>query len=149
MVARSFSRPFSSAADQEAFRKDIALLSPVHPFSAYELTSLLHRRLHHPNLLTPFDGYVAADASAFVLSEFMVGGNARDMLRRSFSQGEPLTIPQLVGTISDICRGLSYLHSRGLAHWDLHPANVLFGEEGRVRLSDFGFSHVRSAYDVT
>ncbi|HEY2217977.1 MAG TPA: serine/threonine-protein kinase, partial [Gaiellaceae bacterium] len=36
--------------------------------------------------------------------------------------------------------GLAHLHSRGLVHRDLKPANVLFDEEERPKLGDFGLA---------
>jgi serine/threonine-protein kinase len=39
-----------------------------------------------------------------------------------------------------IAAGLAQLHDRGLVHRDLKPANVLFDEEGRPKLGDFGLA---------
>ena len=33
-----------------------------------------------------------------------------------------------------ICQGLGYLHSRGIVHRDLRPANVMFDQAGKVTL---------------
>ena len=46
----------------------------------------------------------------------------------------------------DICKGLSYLHGKKLAHRDLKPQNILlFGKDGQkltAKISDFGTSRV-------
>ncbi|MEP6654907.1 MAG: serine/threonine-protein kinase [Myxococcales bacterium] len=39
-----------------------------------------------------------------------------------------------------LCPALSYLHTRGVVHGDLKPANVLLGTDGRVTLLDFGLA---------
>src|SRR2546423_3908315 len=39
-----------------------------------------------------------------------------------------------------IAAGLSQLHDHGLVHRDLKPANVLFDEEGRPKVADFGLA---------
>ncbi|RPE36352.1 serine/threonine-protein kinase [Kitasatospora cineracea] len=42
--------------------------------------------------------------------------------------------------VAGICEGLAHLHRSGWAHGDLKPENVLIGEDGEVRLSDFGLA---------
>lgn len=43
--------------------------------------------------------------------------------------------------LDDILNGLSYAHVRGVVHWDIKPANILFDED-RVYLSDFGLVRI-------
>ena len=38
--------------------------------------------------------------------------------------------------------GMHYLHSKGVYHRDVKPANVLIGVDGAVRMADFGLSKV-------
>ncbi|KAG6917622.1 hypothetical protein DXG01_001854 [Tephrocybe rancida] len=45
-------------------------------------------------------------------------------------------------TLHNIAAGVSYLHSRGMVHGDLKPANVLVDRSGRAYLTDFGLSSV-------
>lgn len=39
-----------------------------------------------------------------------------------------------------IVRGLRYLHNKKIIHCDLATRNCLIGEDGLVRISDFGLS---------
>ena len=42
--------------------------------------------------------------------------------------------------LRQVCQGVAYIHSRGLAHLDLKPVNVLVKSERALKLIDFGFS---------
>lgn len=35
---------------------------------------------------------------------------------------------------------VNYLHSKGIAHRDLKPENVCYGDDGRIKIIDFGLS---------
>ena len=37
-------------------------------------------------------------------------------------------------------RGLDYAHRKGLVHRDIKPANLLFDDEGRLSIADFGLA---------
>ena len=41
-----------------------------------------------------------------------------------------------------IGNGLSYIHSRNIAHFDMKPHNILLGENGMPKIADFGLSKV-------
>lgn len=42
--------------------------------------------------------------------------------------------------MGDLLKGLAYLHSLGIVHRDLKPGNLLLTKEGRIKISDMGFS---------
>lgn len=44
--------------------------------------------------------------------------------------------------IAEMTRGLEFLHTHGIIHRDLKPDNVLIGDNGHVKLSDFGLSRI-------
>ena len=91
--------------------------------------------LNHPNVMAVYDWGEEADGP-FIVTEFLGGGSLRAMLDR----GHRLTPSQalLVGLMA--ARGLDYAHRRGLVHRDVKPANLLFDDEGRLRIADFGLA---------
>jgi beta-lactam-binding protein with PASTA domain len=89
--------------------------------------------LNHPHVLRVFDWGEDADGPYLVL-EYLGGGSLRDML----DQNVRLSHAQAARLGMEAAQGLAYAHARGLVHRDVKPANLLFDEEGRVRIADFG-----------
>lgn len=42
--------------------------------------------------------------------------------------------------MSDIASAIKYIHSFHVIHRDLKPENVLIGEDGRLKVADFGWA---------
>ena len=91
--------------------------------------------LRHPNIMTVFDWGEEEDGPFLVL-EYLGGGSLRDLLDR----GHRLSVSQAVLVGLEAARGLDYAHRRGLVHRDVKPANLLFDDEGRLAIADFGIA---------
>jgi serine/threonine-protein kinase len=91
--------------------------------------------LSHPNVLTVFDWGIDQGVP-FIVSEYLGGGSLRSMLDR----GRRLSPSQVLLVGLDACKGLDYAHKRGLVHRDIKPGNLLFGEDRRLRIADFGLA---------
>ena len=89
--------------------------------------------LNHPHVLRVFDWGEDTDGPYLVL-EYLGGGSLRDLLDRDVR----LTHSQAAQLGAEVAQGLAYAHVRGLVHRDIKPANLLFDEESRVRVADFG-----------
>ena len=50
----------------------------------------------------------------------------------------PLSFQQRLDILLGIARGLDYLHSNGIVHRDVKPANVLLDESLQPKIADFG-----------
>ncbi len=90
--------------------------------------------LNHPNIMAVFDW--GHDAVPFVVTEYLGGGSLRTML----DQGHQLSPAQALLVGLSAARGLDYAHRRGFVHRDIKPANLLFDEEARLRIADFGLA---------
>jgi beta-lactam-binding protein with PASTA domain/tRNA A-37 threonylcarbamoyl transferase component Bud32 len=89
--------------------------------------------LNHPNIMRVFDWGESEDGPYLVL-EYLGGGSLRDLL----DHGQLLSQSQALLVGLETARGLDYAHRRGLVHRDIKPANLLFDEEGRACIADFG-----------
>jgi class 3 adenylate cyclase len=93
------------------------------------------RAVSHPNVVRVFDFHTLQGLPAMTM-EHLPRGTLRELLSRRPlpSLGERLRI------LADVADGLNAVHAAGIIHRDIKPANVLFGDDGRPRLSDFGIA---------
>ncbi|HLX87565.1 MAG TPA: protein kinase [Acidimicrobiales bacterium] len=91
--------------------------------------------LGHPNILAVYD-WGEDGRGPFLVLEFVGGGSLRDLL----DSGQRLSLPQALAVGAEAADGLAFAHARGFVHRDVKPANLLFGEEGRLRIADFGLA---------
>ncbi len=100
--------------------------------------------LNHPHVLRVFDWGEGEDGPYLVI-EYLEGGSLFDMLAR----GRRLSPAQAARIGAQAADGLAYAHARGIVHRDVKPANILFDEDGRVRVADFGVARALSNASTT
>ena len=91
-------------------------------------------RLTHPNIVTIYE-VGTYRSQLYVAMEFVKGQSVKDWLKsRRRTWHEVLTVFRQAGA------GLRAAHVAGLVHRDFKPDNIMIGDDGRVRVLDFGLA---------
>ena len=85
------------------------------------------------------------NGTSYYVMRYLSGGSLADRIKDC-----PLPEQKALVIIREISDALESIHSHGLLHLDIKPANILFDERGRAVLIDFGVSkYVDSENDTT
>ncbi|RSS04047.1 Stk1 family PASTA domain-containing Ser/Thr kinase [Streptomyces sp. WAC00469] len=99
-------------------------------------------RLDHPNVVGVFDQ--GTDGSyVYLAMEYVSGCTLRDVLRERGA----LPVRAALDILEPVLAALGAAHRAGFVHRDMKPENVLIGDDGRVKVADFGL--VRAVDAVT
>jgi serine/threonine protein kinase/tetratricopeptide (TPR) repeat protein len=130
-----------AAFDRELDRKvALKFLSPASGEEPARARSRLQReaqalaKLSHPNVVTVYEVGVL-DGEVFVAMELVDGVTLREWLARA-----PRSTKEIVAILLQAGEGLAAAHRAGFIHRDFKPENVLVGNDGRVRVTDFGLA---------
>lgn len=111
------------------------------------------KKLLHPNVLRLFE--VLDDPKVnkmYLILEYMKKGDMINVLKSrsgdksgSESDFQPLSDLELWNIFRQVAAGIRYLHYQNVVHGDIKPQNLLIGDEGVVKIADFGISKMLHA----
>lgn len=90
--------------------------------------------LNHPNILALYDIGVHRDTHYLVV-ELLKGATLRTLIG-----GDPIPTSKVVDYSLQIARGMAAAHDKGIVHRDLKPANIFVGNDGQIKILDFGLA---------
>jgi Tol biopolymer transport system component len=97
--------------------------------------------LNHPNIITIHDFGEDGERS-WIVMEYVAGRTLAEVIGK---QGLP--VAELLRYAIPIAESLSCAHAAGIVHRDLKPGNVMVGEDGRVKVLDFGLAKLTERGD--
>jgi len=101
------------------------------------------RDLNHPNIVKMLDMF-EHDKKHYLVMEYISGGDLSDLIKQGV-----IPVEKCVDMAIDLADALTRAHRLDIIHRDLKPANVLIGDDGILRLTDFGVARVGSKDRVT
>jgi eukaryotic-like serine/threonine-protein kinase len=92
-------------------------------------------RLSHPHVVTVHDVGVH-EGRVFLAMELVQGRTLREWLDEG-----PHPWREVIAMLSAAGLGLEAAHECGLVHRDFKPENILLGDDGSIKVNDFGLAH--------
>ncbi len=105
--------------------------------SRFRREALSAARLVHPNIVQVFDfGFDDDSGRYFIVMEAVRGQSGAQLLHdRGY-----LAVAEAVSIVGQAARGLDHAHRNGVIHRDVKPGNILLGDDGSVKIADFGIA---------
>ena len=97
-------------------------------------------QLSHPNIVSVYDVSRGGDTE-YIVMELIDGITLKQYMEK---RGR-LNWRESLHFITQIMRGLSHAHSRGIVHRDIKPQNVMVLRDGSVKVADFGIACLENA----
>ncbi len=128
-------------AEHEVLGRIVAIKVPrdLEALSALRLEGVIQATLDHPAIVRTLEISISHDPP-YVVLEHVDGMSLAELIKKE----GPLHWKRASRILLEAARALKHAHERGVVHGDVKPGNVLVepGEEGKVRLTDFGLGRV-------
>ncbi|KAL4431227.1 hypothetical protein ABPG75_006483 [Micractinium tetrahymenae] len=108
--------------------------------AAWQEVSLMHTCTHRR--IVPLFGVALNENLLLVVMRFMQGGSLASALQREVGRQALRWAAGGRQVALDVAEALAFLHSRGVLHGDLKPANVLLSQDHRGFIADLGMARV-------
>lgn len=109
-----------------------------------EREARLAARLSHPHVVAVYD-LVDEEEQQYLVMEYVEGTNLSGLLR---ARG-PLLPDAAAALLGQAADALAAAHEAGIVHRDVKPSNMLVGEDGQLKLSDFGIARADADASLT
>ena len=135
-------------AVDELLERDVALkildASDEDPQKRFRFEAVALARLSHPGIASAHELFQHEDRWVLVM-EFVRGRTLEQVL----DQAGPMSPQQAADICMQALLALGHAHARGVVHRDLKPSNMMIGEQGDVKVTDFGIARLEGGVHLT
>ncbi len=97
-------------------------------------------RLEHPNIV-PIHDFGTTKGITYVVMRLLTGGSLARRIEQRIEENRPLTsLGEASDLLKQVASGIDYAHSYGVIHRDIKPANIMFDNQGKPYVVDFGIA---------
>lgn len=93
-------------------------------------------QFNHPHVVA-FYHHFNDENCLYLVMEFCPAGSLHDRLREAGHFPEE----QVFAWGLELCETLAFVHGKEIVHHDIKPLNILFAEDGTIKLGDFGVAN--------
>lgn len=135
-------------AEDQVLHRDVAIkvlrIDPERNLSSEKIQEIQRRfqreaqaaaRLNHPNIVSVYQ-VGSSGNQPYMVMEYLKGRSLVDVM------DEETPVTDVLKAMIQVCGALHYAHSQGVIHRDVKPDNIVLGEDGRVKITDFGIARL-------
>ncbi|MGQ9653513.1 MAG: serine/threonine-protein kinase [Thermodesulfobacteriota bacterium] len=135
-------------AEDQVLHRDVAIkvlrIDPERKLSSEKIQEIQRRfqreaqaaaRLNHPNIVSVYQ-VGSSGSQPYMVMEYLKGRSLVEVM------DEETPVTDVLKAMIQVCGALHYAHSQGVIHRDVKPDNIVLGEDGRVKITDFGIARV-------
>jgi serine/threonine protein kinase len=135
-------------AEDQILHRDVAIkvlrIDPERHLSPEKIREIQRRfqreaqaaaRLNHPNIVSVYQVGTSGN-QPYMVMEYLKGRSLVEVME------EETPVNEVLKAMIQVCAALHYAHSQGVIHRDVKPDNIVLGEDGRVKITDFGIARL-------
>ena len=107
---------------------------------------------NHPGIVQVYDFAVVESGTHklfYMVMPFISGHTLTDLLEHCRDENKPVPHKRVRQIMLELADALGYAHDRGMIHRDVKPGNILFDENNRTILTDFGIARLAQQSGLT
>lgn len=114
-------------------------MSKLNELQSIQNEIMLLRSMNHKNVMKYIDSFTIEDDNNnrffVIITEYYEGGNLAQLI-----ESNGVNVENIQNIFSGIAKAVRYIHTRGIAHLDIKPDNILLDKDFNPVLCDFGFA---------